>query len=196
MEVIVSGVAEAKAFFNAVRERIASELPTLFRSLGDVLVADVKQRIITSDGGAWAPASKWLRAKSGQSKVLLGMEKYVRFRLSRGNLKILGKGGLWTLTQHHEGFVNQLAGASEKFDIDGRVLIPIKDAEPLGLYAEMRRGRMGGQRAQVFAFVPKRAGRTPARKVWTGGEEAAAMCQPIASRWLERIVEDAKAAMA
>jgi hypothetical protein len=189
MEIIVKNAEEARAALQAIREKITSELPSLYRTLGDSLVENVKRRMVTSDDGRWAPGSKWLRAKTGQNKVLLGQEKYVRFRIAGGTLKILGKGGKWTLTQHHEGFVNDLAGSGEQFDEHGRVILKIKDGNPLNLYVQMRRSGLG-QQSQVFMFVPKKVGKTPARKIWPTGEETAVIGQPIATRWLERVVAE------
>lgn len=191
LELKIVGIDKASEDFLGLSRALTEQQPALFRSLGDALVSDVKRRIMTSDGGAWAPCSKWLKAKSGQSKVLLGAEKFVRAKVTEAGLRVVGKSGKWTLTQHHEGFENDLADNGDKFDAFGRVIIKIKDAAPLALYQEFRQKRDGTKvpRAAVFAFVPKRAGKTPARKIWTGGEEARAIIQPIASRWLNKIVE-------
>lgn len=196
MEIQIINGASTEAFFQELNLALDAQRPTLFRSLGDALVANVKRRIITSDEGRWALASKWLRAKTGQQKVLKGVEKYVRFTVSKDILNIVGKGGKWSLTQHHEGFTNQLVGETERRDSHGRVILKIKDGRPLNLYTVIRRNRrsrnpisrVGRIEAQEFRFVPHRAGHTPARKIWPTGQESETIVQPIAFKWLEKVV--------
>lgn len=193
---VVNG-KETQDFLNAINDAVSNptQRKVLFRSLGDALVEDVKHRIITRDGGSWAPASKWSRAKSGQAyPTLLGAEKYVKSSITADGVTIYGdtrKG--WTLTQHQEGFVNKLQDADEETDDRGRVVIKIKDGRPLNLYTELRSKRGGGvaPTAQVFAFIPQRPGVTPGRRIWSTAAEADAIAQPIASRWFEKIVNDA-----
>lgn len=184
---------EIEDFFTSLPVQIDLQKAVLFRSLGDALVNDVQERIRTSNRGTWAPASKWLRAKTGQSKVLLGAEKYIRAQITKNALKIIGKSGKWTLTQHHTGFENALRDPSEEVDEHGRVVIKIKDPRVLNLYVEMRRKRDGSAtpRASVFAFAPKRAGRTPARQIWPTEAQANAISEPIASRWFAKVIQDA-----
>jgi hypothetical protein len=160
---------------------ITSQKEPLFRSLGDAIVANVQRRIKSQDGGRWTKASKWLRAKSGQSKVLLGAEKYVRSRVSPRRLEIVGKGGKWTLDMHHQGFENALLDPNEPQDDHGRVILRLRDPRPLGL------------KAKTFAFVPHRAGHTPARKIWPNHEEADRLIAPLASRWLAMLAKEAGA---
>jgi hypothetical protein len=192
-DIILVNGKETQAFLNEVNEAVVTERPSLFRSLGEVLVADVKRRIMTSDDGKWAPASKWLRAKTGQSKVLLGAEKFVRYQFTRDMLHVLGKSGKWTLTQHHEGFENKLVDPSEPRDPYGRVILKIKDGNPLKLYVEMRRKRDGTvtQRTQTFSFIAKKIGRTPARKIWANEQEVIKMATPVSSRWFETLIRKA-----
>lgn len=189
---IINGQA-VQDFIKKLQRMLQEQQPTLFRSLGDYFVKDAQDRIKTSDNGAWAAGSKWLKAKTGQTKVLLGAEKYVRMSVTQQGLKILGKGGKWSLTQHHEGFTNQLTDPSEKFDEHGRVVIKLKDPTVLNLYTEFRKKRDGSvtPKSQVFAFVAKKAGVTPARKIWLNAQEAEAAAQPIISRWLGKVVADA-----
>lgn len=183
---------KAKDYLAKLNSAINEGMPSLFRSLGDIYVADVKHRIISQDDGKWAPASKWLKAKSGQSVVLDGTEKYVKARVTKNALSIYGSQRGWSFTQHHEGFENALVGPGEERDAHGRVVLQIKDPRPLNLYVEYRKKRDGSSipRATVFAFVAKRAGRTPARKIWATAEEAIRLGQPTASRWLAKIVKD------
>lgn len=193
IEVTLQNGVETKAFLASVDQAIKDGMPSLFRSLGDIYVADVKHRIISQDDGRWAPASKWLRAKSGQGRVLDGMEKYVKARITANRLAIVGTAPGWTLSQHDEGFTNQLESPGEEHDGSGRVVLKIRDGRPLNLYVEMKRKRDGSAvpQSQTFAFVPKKAGRTPARKIWPTADEAISLGNPTASQWFKKIIEAA-----
>lgn len=192
IEVTLENGVEAQAFFAKVNEAIRTELPSLFRSLGDVYVADVKRRIVTSDGGSWAPASKWLRAKTGQSKVLLGVEKYIKARISNNKLSIVSTARSFSLSDHDKGFTNAVEGPGEKHDEHGRVVLNIKDGRPLNLYTEMRKRRgVAAPVSQTFAFIARKAGVTPARKIWPTVPEAISLGQPIGFKWLEALVKQA-----
>lgn len=193
IEVTLRNGVETKTFLRKVAASLGEQLPSLFRSLGDVYVADVKHRIISQDDGKWAPASKWLKAKSGQTRVLDGMEKYVQARISQKQLAIVSTAIGWSLSMHDQGFENKLIGPKESTDGHGRVELHIKDGRPLNLYVEMKKKRDGSNsiRSQTFAFVPKRPGHTPARKIWPTAEEAVRLGNPIASRWLNQIVKAA-----
>ncbi len=195
VEVQVKIVNEEKieAMFKSLGTSINEKLPLLYNAVGPALVTNIRRRIQSQDGGKWQPASKWLRAKSGQSQVLKGAERYVNYRIAAKGLEVLGKGGKWTLTQHHEGFENKLADPSEPRDGHGRVILTIKDAAPLHLYQEFRR-RRNGQRVGVkttFAFVPQKPGHTPARKIWPTQAEAQRIVDPLSSRWLTKLVQEA-----
>lgn len=188
------GYTDAKKALADIETGIAEGLPSLFRSLGDLYVENVKHRIITRNDGQWAPASKWARAKTGQAfPTLLGAEKYVKARVTKNSLSIVSTARGWSLTQHHDGFENKLTGPGDKFDSNGRVVLKIKDPRPLNLYTEMRKARNGKQtpRSTTFAFKPRKPGHTPARKIWPTADEAISLGQPIASRWLNQIVTKA-----
>jgi hypothetical protein len=192
------GLDRAQEGMAALARNISGRMPELFRVLGYSLVENVQHRIITRDSGRWAPASKWTRAKTGYNfPTLLGAERYVRQRVTSKALTVYGATGKsWTLTQHHEGFTNALKRADEETDEHGRVIIPIKDGAPLNLYQEFRKKRDGTTtpRAQVFAFVPKKVGITPARKIWPNEAEVKAIAQPIADAWLKKVVSEATGA--
>lgn len=188
-EVKVLNGEEAQVFFDRLKTALSDQRIDLFRSIGAQAVKRVQHRIVTQDDGRWAPVSKWIRAKTGQEKALLGTEKFIRFTATRNKLRVVGHGGKWTHTQHDEGFQNELESPTEKHDERGRVVLKIKDARPIAIYQETR--RVKGQqvaRATVFAFKPKRRGRTPARKIWDTPEEVLEYADPIASRWLEKVV--------
>lgn len=200
--IILSNGQEVQAFLDRLQRAMADDRGTLMRSLGDVFVQDVRQRILTSDGNRWRPASKWLRAKTGQSKVLLGAERYVKARVTAKQLKIVGTSSHYALSKHHEGFSNDLVGKGELVDSYGRITLKIKDPRPLNLYMEMRRVRRPNKdavgpygystpKATVFKFKPVNAGYTPARKIWTDPADVPGKAGPVVSRWLQKVVKDA-----
>lgn len=193
IQVTLRNGVETKDFLAKVDKLLREGLPSLFRSLGDAYVLDVQNRIRTQDDGRWKPLSKWGRAKTGQDIPLLGAEKYVKARVTAKGLSIVGTARGWTLTQHDEGFTNELQDPSEPVDGAGRVVLKIKDGRPLNLYVEMKKKRNGTSVpvAQVFAFKPKEPGLTPPRKIWPTVEQAITTGQPIASRWLQQIVSQA-----
>lgn len=145
----------------------------LLLQIGQKITEDTKNRIRSQDSGRWAAASKWTQAKTGQERVLLGIEKYLQMKATATTLQVYADtDGEWTFTQHDQGFENK----QDHFDGE-KIEIEIEDPGPLGLSA-----LPGG----VFAWSPKNgAGRTPARKIWPTDEEVNAMVQPIASRWLQ-----------
>jgi hypothetical protein len=193
IHVTLTNGVEARDFLRRLDQRIKDTLPALFRSLGDIYVADVKHRIISQDKGRWAPASKWLRAKKGHSRVLDGAERFIRARVNASRLAIVSTARGWSLTQHHDGFENQLTGPKDQFDDQGRVVLKLRDGRPLNHYVEMRRKRDGSTtpRASVFAFIATKAGVTPARKIWPNTDEAIRLGNPTASRWLNKVVREA-----
>jgi hypothetical protein len=183
VEVLIEfkGLDEALRKFHGLDEELLAARPRLFQVLGEALADNVKTRIITHDSGSWAPASKWSRAKTGYAyPTLLGAEKYVKFSMDQSTLRIYGKTPPeWTLTMHHKGFWNKLIGDDEPTDRFGRVILKIKDGSPLDLPS-----------AAVFLFVPQKAAVTPARKIWPTTEEAQAIANPIASRWLQQVLKE------
>lgn len=197
VEIVITlvGFDKVKNFTSEMRTAYQRGITVLFRSLGVALVENIRHRIISRNEGQWSPASKWARAKTGQNfPTLLGAEKYVKMSLTSKALLIYGRTGKsWTLTQHHEGFTNELKGPEEEQDEHGRVVLHIKNPEPLSLYAEYRKNRKGETvpRATVFAFKPMRPGVTPGRKIWPTAGEATLVAQPIASKWLQKMVEEA-----
>lgn len=179
LNVTMNGGAEAKAFFVRL-DSANKKMGPLFRSLGQLYVKDTQDRIKSQDGGRWVKASKWVRAKTGQSKPLLGAERYVKYVATDTSLKLTGNAPGWTLTMHQEGFVNKLRGPGDEEGEKGRVVIRLKDGRPLGK-----------PNATSFAFVPKRPGVTPPRKIWPSIEDAVRIGQPVASAFYNKMVRDA-----
>lgn len=161
-------------------KRLKSQLPALLEQLGVALREDVKQRIKSGDDGTWHQPSKWTMAKKGVVKSLVGAENYVFYRVTSGKLTIFAKTpGEWTLTQHEQGFQNKLAREDEK--VGEHVRLRIVNPAPLGL-----------KKPGDFYFVPKRAGVTPPRKIWTTPERALKIATPIAFRWLKKVASETR----
>lgn len=161
----------------AIAKRISELLPQLFTESGRALVKDVQDRIQSQDHNTWALASKWVNAKKGTTHALKGIERFIFYRLvGDKKLELYGKtDGKWTISQHHEGFENKLADEKEK--VGERVRLKIVNPGPLGLSS-----------ARDFYFIPKHAGKTPARKIWPTTEDAAKVVYPVGFRWLRRLV--------
>ena len=164
----------------ALATRIREQLPMLMDQLGRVMVKDVQDRIQSGDHNTWEKPSKWTAAKKGIGKALSGSEHFVFWRVEGMRLTIFGKtDGNWTLSQHNDGFENKLSEASEM--VGERVRIKIVDPAPLGL-----------PKPGDFSWVPKRAGATPPRKIWTTPEDAAKIAYPVAFRWLSKLTSETK----
>ena len=156
-----------------IQTRITRQVPRLMRILSRVLRDDVKKRIATKDGGSWAPISKWGRAK-GKNRALSGAGVFVKARVVGQQGQVYAEtpqnkeGQNWSLTQHHKGFVNDVRPGSI-------VIIPLKRPGALGLPRNRR----------TFAFIERRAGKTPARKIWPGRDQAFALMRPLTLKWLK-----------
>lgn len=163
-----------------INDQVRLGIPSLFKQVGPKLIEDTRNRIRSQDEGKWAKMSKWTKAKKNPERVLQGAEEFVKFKLvGQTGAQLYGDTGKdWTLTQHHEGFENE-----ENHKEGDKVVIDIINPGPLGL---------GSVPDGKFSWVPKRgAGRTPARKIWPTEGEAFTVVSPIASRWLEVLVQKA-----
>lgn len=148
----------------------------LLAEIGTAFVRDIQDRIKTADGGRWAPPSKWTRAKKAVTKSLAGAEVYVKWRV-RTNKLVVYADAPYSLSLHHRGFQNAILGRKEKI-VKGRLAINVINPAPLGL-----------KKAGPFYFVPKKAGVTPARRIWTSEGEQVKIGGPIMSRWLKNVVQ-------
>ncbi len=163
---------------DGLSRKIRAQFPMLLDQIGRAFVKDVKDRIKSADHGTWRKPSKWTMAKKGVAKSLIGAENYVFYRVTGMKLTIFDKTpGKWTLTQHEQGFENKLSRPEEM--VGERVRLVIVDPAPLGL-----------SKPGSFMFVPKRAGITPPRKIWTTPGEAKKITDPIAFRWLSKLVSE------
>lgn len=178
MITITVNAEEVAGTLNALSLKIREQLPALLSQLGTRLSDDVKERIKSADHGAWRQPSKWTMAKKGVTKALVGAENFVFWRVAGMKLTIFGNTPAdWTLTQHERGFENKLSRPDEM--VGDRVRLHIIDPAPLGL-----------PKPGDFMFVPKRAGVTPPRKIWSTPAEAAKIATPIAFRWLTKLVSE------
>lgn len=158
-------------------DRINDKKVLLLAELGQHLVKDVKDRITSADGGKWAPASKWIQAKKNSNRALVGVERYVKSKVSDNRLQIYAETTGYTLSQHQRGFTNKEYDKAEKAH-DGRVEIFVQNPGPLGM-----------KKPGIFRWVPKNLGVTPARKIWSDDADMARIGQPIFSRWLKNVIE-------
>lgn len=171
--VTIPRLRSTEAFIRGIERDVENNLPALLREVSTSLRDDVRRRIVTQDGGTWRPVSKWIRAKKNARKPLAGQQKNVHSRVLQNTAEVyFASPGNWTLTQHEKGFVNRLVG--EKDQVFGsRVVLNIVNPRPLGLKS-----------AGSFAFKPRVAGITPARRIWTNEVEARAIATPLVSRWV------------
>lgn len=174
MFTVHTNAAAVERTIERLNHEIKWSMPALWRRAGPALVNDVRERIQTQDKGRWEAVSKWVRAKKTVLRPLQGAENFVKWKFSGRGMVVYGDmPSDWTLTQHHEGFTNK-----ENNVKDGRVEINVINPGPLGL-----------SRPGKFSWVPKgEPAQTPARKIWPLPAEARAIVLPLASRWLESIV--------
>lgn len=177
---IVTNAPEAAAILEKINSEIAAGYVSLYSGLGRLLQKDVQDRIESQDDGKWAHASKWIQAKKGTDhKILEGAGRYVKYSATKDALTVYGETpGEWTLSMHHEGFLNE-----SEIEHDGRVTIDIVNPGPLGL----------SPGATKFSWIPKNVtpDKTPARKIWPSEEEAVSIITPVYSRWLQATVNRA-----
>lgn len=174
---IITNADQVQNLINKLNTEINAQWVPLYDELGHSFIADVQERIISQDKGAWAEASKWIRAKKDPPRPLFGAEKFVKYKASPARFELYGDTGEdWTLTQHHEGFINK-----QDHEIDGRIVIDIINPGPLGLK----------ENATKFSWVPEKGttDKTPARKIWPDEKESQAITLPIASHWLQALVQ-------
>ena len=140
------------------------------------MTEDVKKRIVSQNENKWPVLSKWVRAKKDPQRALQGAEEFVKFRVSAVGLEVYGDTGKeWTLTQHHQGFINK----ADDIGADGRVTIDIVNPGPLALPS-------GGPFSWLFKGS---SGATPARQIWPNDQQGVQIALPVASRWLEALVK-------
>jgi hypothetical protein len=167
---------QVAASFDKLASNVEQKKVWLLVEIGTAFVRDVAERIKTADGGKWAPPSKWTRAKKGVNKALAGAEAYVKFRVRTNKMHVYADAP-YSLSLHHRGFQNALLGKKEKI-VKGRLAINIINPAPLGL-----------KKAGPFYFIPRKAGITPPRRIWTSEGEQVKIGGPIMSRWLKNVVE-------
>lgn len=175
---IQTNAADVSQKLDRLNDDIKFSLPLLWQQIGPRLVDDVRNRITTQDGGRWADLSKWVKAKKTVFRALQGTEQYVKWKQSGDGMVVYGDmPSDWTFTQHHDGFENK-----EDHKANGRITIDIVNPGPLGRKS-----------AGPFSWIPTgETFRTPARQIWPTNEQARTIVLPIASRWLESVVNRAE----
>lgn len=158
-----------------LNNEIKFSMPALWSQLGPRLVDDVRERITSEDQGRWAAVSKWVRAKKNVLRALQGTEQYVKWKIQGDKMIVYGDmPGDWTFTQHHEGFENKQNNVNRW----GGITIDVVNPGPLGL-----------SKPGPFSWMPGlEEHHTPARKIWPSDKDARDIVLPLASRWLESVV--------
>jgi hypothetical protein len=121
IEVELRNGVETKDFLRKLERALVDRATaSLFRTLGDVYVADVKQaHHQTQDEGRWAPASKWLKRqdRARASTFCKAWRNTSRRGSVQKQLAIVSTARGWSLTQHaRSGFENKLTGPKDKMD--------------------------------------------------------------------------------
>lgn len=127
-------------------------------------------------GEKWEESSKWVKAKTGQFKVLHGQGQYVQYsaRANYGSV-FFASPGQYTLTQHEAGFTTPPSNSRVDLDLKAPYFLSAKP------------GSQGSYRSSKFSFMSKRASVTPARKQWPTEDEAWAYGRPYIERWLTSV---------
>lgn len=184
MSIRVEVIGEKDATYllrKGIPDTLSKGLVELVREAARILRDDSKRRMGSGDNGAWAPPSKWIKAKKGARKALAGMQRYIKSRairsVGRGAHSAAGivyfdnpNGGKWNINDHHTGFTRPPSG---RF-----VTIPIRQPSHLGL----------SPGTSKFRFRSTRPSVVPARKIWPTEAEAIAQIQLPAQMWLSRTI--------
>lgn len=185
---ITTTTKEAAATVRAINAALKAHLPELLSEAGNSEGNIVRKRIQSQDEGRWPLASKWVRAKKGTDKALFNAERYVKVKVVTGKVSVYGQTGQdWTLTQHDQGFTNELIGKDDKTD-GGKVVLTIRDPSALGQgLLNLKRGKV---QSSKFEFTPRRAGITPRRKIWSTDAEVKSRVDPMSSRWARKVISE------
>jgi len=121
-----------------------------------------------SEYGKWEPASKWITAKKGTSKLFEGADQYVRVRNAPGRSEVVfDSPGNWTLTEHQSGFTVPPTGRIVVLDLKAPAVI--------------------GATGSRFAFISRRPSKVPARRMWPTDNKAKETAEPLVIRWAKAL---------
>lgn len=159
---ILFGWTQARGRINLIDREIASG-PKRFRKMLLTRLARAGQKmtrrnITTQGGGTWAPLSDWTKAQTGRRKALVTIRKFVGIKRANANATksatVFRSPGLWSLTQHHQGFVERPTGKVVKIDLK----------RPTALGSKLK------SKVSV-TFKDNREKVVPARPVWPRGRK-------------------------
>ncbi len=146
---------------------LESELSSLLTQVINAFKREVQLNIETQGAtfeSKWKPASKWIIAKKGSSKLFEGAQHRVRVRNAPGRAEIIfDSPGDWTLTQHQGGFY--------KFPTGEFVTLDLKNPSVLGVTNTK------------FSFLSHRESRVPPRRMWPQQARAKKSATPIVEAW-------------
>jgi hypothetical protein len=121
-----------------------------------------------SQYGRWVPASKWIIAKEGRSKLFPDVAERIRVRANPERAEVVFQGlEDWTLTQHEKGFTTPPSGTIVTLDLK----------QPAAL----------GWNKSKFSFFSRNPSRVPARKFWPTDEKAKKTAQPLIAQWAKQV---------
>ena len=160
-------VTNAKALASLQR---AMNLDGVLSSLLALVIAGLQGQVKSNmqeqggEFGKWAPASKWIVAKKGSSKLFAGMESHVRVRNAPGRSEVVfDSPGEWTLTQHQQGFTKEPTNT----------LVSIDVVNPAAV----------GRSKSPVVFWSRRPTVVPPRRMWPTAEIAKSKAEPLVEQW-------------
>ncbi len=171
-ELHITGVVSTKKGIDKVI-RDVKRIKPLFNQMGRKLRDDARRRIITQDGGKYAPLSKWTRARTGRRKALTTEKKNISFQVVGSTLLIGHSATGWSLKMHETGFISTTSV--------GRVVtITLKNRKALK-----------DVRSSPLTVTVKKASIIPPRRVFANKLEATTIINPIIHDWIRKIVQKA-----
>lgn len=168
----ITGVVSTQKGIRKVLRDVEKTRP-LLNKMGRKLRDDARRRIITQDGGKYAPLSKWTRARTGRRKALTTEKKNISFQIVGSTLIIGHTATGWNLSMHELGFTSTRSV--------GRVVtIPLRNRKALR-----------DVRDNVLTVTVKNASVIPPRRVFANEVEATTIIRPIIHDWIRKIVAKA-----
>lgn len=152
----------------------AMNLEGALSSLLSMVIAQFQRQVKSNisrqggDFGQWEPASKWIVAKKGSSRLFEGIQERVRIRNAPGRAEVVfDSPGEWTLTQHQGGFFVLPSGNLVTLDLKAPLVLGVTNSK--------------------FSFISKRESRVPPRRMWPTDKSAQASAQPLVEQWAKAL---------
>lgn len=146
-------------------------------SLLALVAADFQQEVqknLNTQGGVygrWVPASKWIVAKEGRSKLFPDAAERIRVQATPSRAAVVFDApGNYTLTQHQDGFTIPPTGT--------RITLDLKQPSALGITRSK------------FSFVSTRPSRVPPRRMWPTDQAAKKTAEPLVVQWAKRLEQE------